>query len=610
MLTQKHILLFMLVCWFKVGAFAQDKLADSLIQWTYAHPNIDSQYILTLHRISYRLCEKDIKKSFSYYEKVMALSDSLDFTYGKSLAQINLGLLLYNSANFDASNKAFFKAIDYAEACGAYRLKAVALNNIGDNLKTLQDIDKCRQYVNEAIGINTKLQMWRGVAINFELLHQCDLIEKLYPQSKNKLVKGMPFALKANESYILSQFYLGFGKLQAIQGNNDSANYYFYQAMNQADILNDLRNKFQVYLAQAAYLKNISQTKKIILLDSALQIAKQTNYLKGVSDAAQELSTVYDQRNQEDSSLYYYRVFRGAADSLFSENNKRNVIIRESEWMIKRKEIENAHLKQLAQLQSKELVVKNSLLMVVAVSLFFALIIVFFIYKNDEAKKKRTESLLKQKITEVQMQVLRAQMNPHFIFNSLNSIENFMMQNQKRQASDYLNKFTRLIRTILDSSFNELVPVAKDMEALQLYIDLQLLRFNNKFIYATNIEKQLLSGDYKVPSLIIQPFVENSIEHGFAHCESNHCTLMITAAIQNNYLVYVIEDNGVGRQQAETYNAQNRLHHKSVGLSITADRIHIFNGTDKNNEDVVITDLYGDDGKPKGTRINVKIKLL
>ena len=188
---------------------------DSLINWTKQHPKIDSQYIQTLHRISYRLSETNVQKSFSYYEKVSTLSDSLDFTFGKSLAQINLGILLYNSANFDASNNAYFKAIDYAEACGATRLKAVSLNNMGDNFKSLKNYDRCRKYTNEAIGLNTQIHAWRGVAINYELLNECDFEEKLYGNAKNNLIKGMPYALLANESYILSQYYLGFGKLHA-----------------------------------------------------------------------------------------------------------------------------------------------------------------------------------------------------------------------------------------------------------------------------------------------------------------------------------------------------------------------------------------------------------
>lgn len=605
----KIILLFV-TCVLSTCLFGQTKIIDSLTKWIRENPAVDSQYIITLHRISYRLSETDVNKSFDYYEKVVALSDSLDFTYGRSLAQINLGILLYNSANFDASNKAFFKAIEYAEDCGDKRLKAISLNNIGDNFKTLKDFKRSREYAKQAIALNTKLKAWRGVAINYELLQQNDLEEKLYGQAKENLLAGMPFAILSNESYILSQFYLGFGKLQALDNNTDSAKWYFREAINQARLQDDLRNQFQAYVAEVAFLKNTPVSKKIILLDSALAIAKQTVYIEGIADAAEQLSKVYDEIGDKDSSLLYYRLYRQSADSLFSEKNKRNVVIKESEWMIKRTEIENKHLLELSQLQHKDLNIKNGLLIAVLISLTLAIIIGFFIYRNAEAKKKRTEANLKQKIAEIKMQVLRTQMNPHFIFNSLNGIENFMMQNEKRLASDYLNKFTRLIRTILDSSLNELIPVAKDMEALQLYIDLQQLRFNNKFTYHTFIDTQILNDDYKVPSLIIQPFVENAIEHGIAHSERTDCTLSVTATINGEYLVYVIEDNGIGRQQAEAYNQQNKRQHKSLGIAITEDRIRIFNGTAIEDSDVLITDLYDENQQSSGTRVEVKIKLI
>ncbi|MEO6232125.1 MAG: histidine kinase [Ferruginibacter sp.] len=607
---QKKTIIIILLAFVGLAVHAQTKIIDSLITWTKTHPKIDSLHIVNLHRISYRLSEKDVNKSFEFYEKVVAYSDSLNFVYGKSLAQINLGILLYNSANFDASNRALYKAIDYAEACGAMRLKAVSLNNIGDNLKTLQDYNKCRQYTQDAIKINTQLEAWRGVAINYELLQQCDLKENLFESAKKNLLLGMPFAEKSGESYILSQFYVGFGKINAHAGKLDSANYYFKLALYQAKLQGDLRNEFQVYLAEVQYLDKISSAEKITLLGKALAIARQTGFLEGISNAAKELSNVYDEINSKDSSLLYYRVYRSAADSLFSENNKRNVIINESEWLIKRKEIENTHLLELSQLQSKRIAIKNELLIAVFLSLILTIAIAIIIYRSNQSKKERYEAELKQKMTEIEMKVLRAQMNPHFIFNSLNSIENFMMQNEKRLASDYLNKFTRLIRTILDSSLKQVIPLTKDMEALQLYIDLQQLRFNNKFCYETCIDPQLINGDYKVPSLLIQPYVENAIEHGIAHSERTDAKIRVSAQLKDDYIIYVITDNGIGRQQAATYNKQNKRHHKSVGLSITEKRIRIFNGTLSDAEDVIIEDLYGTDEEPQGTKVTVKIKIL
>ncbi|MDO9372936.1 MAG: histidine kinase [Ferruginibacter sp.] len=601
------ILLLLIFC---SENFAQTKIIDSLIDWTRRHPKIDSVYITNLHRISYRLSEKDVKKSFAYYEKVVALSDSMNFVYGKSLAQINLGILLNSSANFDASNNAYYKAIDYAEACGALRLKAVSLNNIGDNLKVLQDLQKCREYTNEAILINTQLKAWRGVAINYELLQQCDLEEKNFQAAHEHLLKGMTFATRSGESYILSQFYLGFGKIHAHENNLDSANYFFEKALNEAKLQGDLRNEFHVYVSKARYLGDMPISQKISLLHTALAIAKQTGYLEGTSNAARELSNVYDLKSNKDSSLHFYRVYRSAADSLFSENNKRNVIIRESEWLIRRKEIENEHLRELSLLQDKRIKTKNELLGAVLICLLLTIAIAGIIYRTNKSKKERSESELQQKITEIQMQVLRAQMNPHFIFNSLNSIENFMMQNEKRLASDYLNKFTRLIRTILDSSLNQLIPLVKDMEALQLYIDLQQLRFNDKFKYQSVVDPQLQNGDYKVPSLIIQPYVENAIEHGIAHCENVEPEIKVSAQLKNDHILYVVEDNGIGRHQAALYNAQNKKQHKSVGMTITENRIKIFNGTASTDDDVQIEDLYDTDKQPIGTRVSVKIKIL
>jgi len=122
----------------------------------------------------------------------------------------------------------------------------------------------------------------------------------------------------------------------------------------------------------------------------------------------------------------------------------------------------------------------------------------------------RHEASFKQKIAETEMMALRSQMNPHFIFNSLNSIENFMMQNEKRLASSYLNKFAKLVRNILDSSKQNMISFSKDMETLKLYIELEEQRSENKFVTQLHIDGELMESDYKVPPLIIQPFVENA----------------------------------------------------------------------------------------------------
>lgn len=589
---------------------AQSNLIDSMLNWIKNNPKIDSQYILTLHRLSYRYNENNIAKSFEYYQKVATLSDSLDYTYGKSLAQINLGLLLSNSANFEGSNSAYFKAIEYADSfgVGGLRLKAVSLNNIGENFKAIKDFEKCRQYTREAIPINRQLKAWYGLVVNYELLQQCDLEENLYDHAKIDLDSGIELALKINDSYLLSQYYLGYGKLQAISNNIDSARYFFNRALDLANKQNELKNKYQVYKAKAEYLKNLLPGEKIELLDSALIIARQINYLEGISQVANLLSNEYDLNKNKDSSLLYYLIYKKANDSIFSENNRRNMAIKEADWMVRGKEIENAHLKELSAIQKKDILFRNILLFIIAGLLLLIIIFSFVINKNVRAKKKHSESELKQKITEMQMQALRAQMNPHFIFNCLNSIENFIMKNDKIAASEYLNKFSELIRIMLDSSRVDLTSFIKNMEGIQLYVELEQLRFNCKFSFKSDIDPQLLNGDYQVPHLLIQPYVENAILHGLSQSEGENLKLYLSTSLKDDYIYYTIEDNGIGREKSAKYRNHNKPDHKSIGIELSEERINMFNQKHNGTGGIEIIDLYDDNGKPIGTRVNIKIK--
>ena len=182
------------------------------------------------------------------------------------------------------------------------------------------------------------------------------------------------------------------------------------------------------------------------------------------------------------------------------------------------------------------------------------------------------------------------------------------MQNEKRLASDYLNKFARLIRMILDSSRSEVVPLLKDMESLQLYIELEQLRFAGKFSYQSYVDPQLLNGDYKIPSLLIQPYVENAIIHGIAHSEKANLQLFVSVTLDGDTIKYTIRDNGVGRQQAADYNLRNKPGHQSVGLMITQDRILHFNQKHQANGSIVIKDLFDEHHDPSGTQVDVTIK--
>jgi len=210
-----------------------------------------------------------------------------------------------------------------------------------------------------------------------------------------------------------------------------------------------------------------------------------------------------------------------------------------------------------------------------------------------------------RRFSESELKALRAQMNPHFIFNSLNSIDNLIQTEQKERATTYLAKFARLIRAILENSKHEVIPCWKDLETLQLYLELENLRWDKKFTTAVNIDQRIVNGDYKIPPMLVQPYVENAIHHGLLNKTGDDRKLQISVQPENGSIKYVIEDNGVGRAQAEVYNKLNLLSHQSMGMQITERRIQLFNHNE--NGCITIIDLFNDDQSPAGTRVEMFI---
>ncbi|MDQ3017855.1 MAG: histidine kinase, partial [Bacteroidota bacterium] len=214
----------------------------------------------------------------------------------------------------------------------------------------------------------------------------------------------------------------------------------------------------------------------------------------------------------------------------------------------------------------------------------------------------RNEADLKHQIAETEMMALRSQMNPHFIFNCINSIDAMIQSNDKYRATLYLNKFAKLIRNVLESSKQKTVPLSKDLDTLQLYLDLEKIRHPDTFTSTILIDPIILEEDYKVPPLIIQPYVENAILHGLIHRSDKAGTLEIGITRDRNHLVYVIEDNGVGRKHV---NGEWRKHEKRFGMQISSDRVRLFN--DEEVASVQVKDLEMN-GQPTGTRITIHLK--
>jgi streptogramin lyase len=225
--------------------------------------------------------------------------------------------------------------------------------------------------------------------------------------------------------------------------------------------------------------------------------------------------------------------------------------------------------------------------------------------KQITEKEKQVAELQQQK-TEIEMQALRAQMNPHFIFNSLNSINRFILQNNKAEASEYLTKFSKLVRMILQNSQASLVTLESELESLGLYLEMEALRFNYYFTYKISVQKDLDIEVLKVPPLIIQPYVENAIWHGLMHKEEKG-ELNIEISAKDDHLYLKITDNGIGRKQAAALASKSATKHKSMGLRITEQRIEMLQSANGKGAPVSIVDLAYPDGSAAGTEVTIKI---
>lgn len=228
--------------------------------------------------------------------------------------------------------------------------------------------------------------------------------------------------------------------------------------------------------------------------------------------------------------------------------------------------------------------------------------------KSIEAEQSLLHTRIKmysinEQLSNARLEALRSQMNPHFIFNCLNSIDALIHSNDKYNATTYLNKFAKLLRNILDSSRQNTVTLSKDVETLKLYIELEVLRNENKFKPIFNIDEKLLNNDYKVPPLIVQPFVENAILHGLKNKEGNDGVLKIDIIYADDKIQYTITDNGIGRKAAEKISHNKESHY---GLQITGERIRLFNKEEAAT--VHIADLYNND-KPEGTSVTIILNI-
>jgi LytS/YehU family sensor histidine kinase len=210
-------------------------------------------------------------------------------------------------------------------------------------------------------------------------------------------------------------------------------------------------------------------------------------------------------------------------------------------------------------------------------------------------------------ISELRLKSLQSQLNPHFVFNSLNAIQQFINTENKKSANDYLSKFSRLMRLYLNGSDSQFITMRQELDVLKLYCSLEHLRFADKFNYLIEIDETLPLDQFMVPAMLLQPHVENAIRHGLIPSNKDNNFLKISVKGLNDSIVCEINDNGIGRAKSVEIKSRKSSDHRSMGNKISKERLEMIRALKLGNISEVITDLVDDSDQPMGTKVVITI---
>ena len=486
------------------------------------------------------------------------------------------------------------KAVDALEPLGPSPNLAQAYNNVGLNCMRLNSTNRAIEYYTRAIETGKSLQDAESTClplINLAVL----LLDRRQQigEAIELLEVALEFATKENLSKYEELALNNLGYTYFLNGEYLKAIEYADRAIAlgqvndlSSDLANSLHTKGMSYLK----LEEYKQAEQLLL--EAYRIALESNYRAALGSTLEGLAEFYETtENYQQAYAYQSKLLA------FKSNNNQEELpspIAENEVRDLFEEREASLISVAAQERNRlENIIKvvSSLLLVLGL-----LAIIIFL----RVRIKRAESL--QALTQQKLYALRSQMNPHFIFNSLNGIQNFVLKSERMVAYNYMTKFSNIMRLILDNSDRSFIPFRKEVELLQTYMELEKVRFREKLNFKIDYPENLTFENPEMPSMLLQPIVENAIIHGLSNAP-NGGTVKISFQTVNEMLYCTVEDDGIGRAKAKAIGA--KTHEKSITHINTHRRIEVLQKMGYPNASFMIKDLIGKAGEPLGTKVMV-----
>lgn len=632
--------------------FSQQNMEDSLLA-VIKHAGQDTNKVNALNALARHTLNKSIEQARQYAERSLSLAKTLSADSSSSSlrglanAYHILGVITFYEDDF-------LKALDHYSASLAIRLKindrqgiAASYNNMAIIYNDFGNYKEALQSHYASLKIEEENGNKQAAGLSYNNIGIVNEVLEEYPEAIKNYEKAIALGREVNDKLGMANAYNNIGIVLKKQGRYDEAlrNYnialdlrkevgypkgifesynniaiVYYTLGNYEEALKNhelslaisTRNNYELGAANTrlniglVYLKQKKFAQSEPLLKEALRYYQNIQYKQNIVEAYEALTALYNDQGNYKKGMEYMRLYVAQKDSLLNSNTKRELLqssVRyeyEKKEAIARVEQEKKEAIHQEELEKKATQVKLYIALCILILIIFAG--VFLQMRN----RRRTEKLkLENSLIELEQKALRLQMNPHFIFNALNSIQGFIIDNDRLSARKYLVKFARLMRLIMENSARKTVSLQNEINVLDDYLELTTLRFPGKFSFEISKEEPVDADACEIPPMLLQPFVENAVLHGLA-ARGEGGLLTVRFQKKDNHLECLIEDNGIGRGKA----MQNKLHsHKSTGMLVTEERLKAFGEQQEMQTRLQIIDLFDTFGNGCGTRVVLEIPM-
>jgi tetratricopeptide (TPR) repeat protein len=498
----------------------------------------------------------NFEKSFDYGNKALAIQTALKDSIGMADSYSSLGVILTQQKLFEKSNYYYRKAIEFYRIQHEPTLEAQYLGYIATNYMDMKNYPEAFRYFRQSLSI-----------------------EKM-----------------ANTYTNLGNYYT---ELQQY----DSGMYYFnlalpiYEADSQ---LIDAAKSYENIAAIEMIRGNLARAEELLL--KALKICRDLSSTRNIGIMEDALSEVYARKKEFRLAYQHHKEATKLMDSVLNAETSAKMAEYATRFEVADVSAHNKSLQKENELQKLK-IQRDHLIIYGAAGMLLLIVVVGFLYFRQNKLKALQEK------TELEQKQLRAQMNPHFIFNCLNSIQHFVVAGDVMNANKYLTGFAQLMRQTLEHSRQGTITLSKELVYLGTYIELESVRFENKFTTHISCADDINPDVIEIPSMIIQPFIENAIRHGLCFLENVPGVLNIRFFKQGSFLMCEIEDNGIGRAQSQKLKAHNHVIYESHGMELTRRRLELVSRTSGKDYTIAIKDKTEKTGLPSGTLVTIKFPL-